>query len=386
MYLKKAKNFLKKHKVLLIVLSTILTFVTTITLLSINWTDLKIIYAAGSSAVAPLMEALNPSISTSKDSFGNIDLNVSSTGSGNGIEVAINGSKHLGNVSRFPKLSEAGSPSFDNNPAITGAYSKEWENRKLKTITIGWDAICIIYKPKNPSFVLDINDKNIASLYQVISGTKQLNLSSLNGDDSIVDNTTIKPYARTGGAIKSGTTEAFLTNSNLSFNNEQIKEAIHILEIGAYKSNVITTKESNIETWVQIKNADYGAMTYLSGGFVLSNIKEINNYGFKVATYNGIEIKEETITNGYNWYRPFNTITSISVDDYVKYWVQWVLDPKNTYVDNIFSKIGIVRLNEKQLSSMCINDNFDFNYSSFWVSDYQLIKETKKIHYGAITN
>ena len=376
-------SFITKHKLLLSISLGMITVGTIIGLLFVNWNNLKIIYAAGSSAVAPLLEQLNLEYEENpKDAA--IDMNVSPTGSGNGIEVAARGTKHLGNVSRSPRVSEAGAPSINDEPAISGTYSNQWEQRKLKTITWGWDAIAIVYKPRISNFELDINASNIVKLYETISGLNSNTLSSLNGSGSNNDNTTIIPYARTGGAIKSGTTEAFIKSSNLNFDENAASNAISILENGSYTNSVITTKESNIETWMQIRNANYGAMTYLSGGFVISNLQEITNYGFKVATYNGISLTNSTITNGYDWYRPFNSIVSIEVEDYVKNWIEWAINPNNVIADKVFNQVGIIRLTNDQLNSMCSNNVFDVSdIKSFWTSDYELISIRNVISYGA---
>ncbi len=374
-----AWNFIKKYKIHIILCLGFCAFISLVTLLCINWTNLKIIYAAGSSAIAPLMERLNL-VYKQENQNSNIDLNVSPTGSGNGIEAIVNNKKQLGNVSRTPFVEEAGAPAFANNSKQSGKFSNQWEKEKIKTITLGWDSIAIIYKLNDDS-ILDINNDNIGNLFQAFSGNKQISFHDL--DKNINSSANLKPYARTGGAVKSGTTEAFIKSTNLNFTKDDAtSNAIQTISSGSYSKEIITTKESNIETWMQIKNAKVGAITYLSGGFVLSNLNEIRDSGFKIATYNGISLSIDTVTNGYDWYRPLNTLASIKVDDYVKNWVEWVITESlkpNSKVYSTYNELGIIPISNEQYNSMTIDSNF-------WVSDYQLIMSRKQVTYGALSS
>ncbi len=374
-----AWNFIKRHKIHLILCLGFCAFISFVILLCINWTNLKIIYAAGSSAIAPLMEQLNV-VYRQTNKNANIDLNVSPTGSGNGIESIVSNKKQLGNVSRSPSIEEAGAPAFDNNPKISGKFSEQWEREQIKTITLGWDSIAIIYK-LNDDNILNIDDNNISNLFQAFAGSKKLTFNEL--DNKINSDVILKPYARTGGATKSGTTEAFIKSTNLKVSDDKAtQDAIKVISNGSYSKEIITTKESNIETWMQIKNAEIGSITYLSGGFVISNLNEIKNNGFKIATYNSNVLSINKVTKGYNWYRPLNTLASTNVDDYVKDWVDWVIIQslnKDSKVYSTYNLLGIIPIDEKQYSSMKINN-------SFWVSDYELIKNRKEISYGALNS
>lgn len=383
-------NWIKSYKKTIITIILIALIGTSVGLLFVNWSNLQIIYSAGSSAVYPLFEELNIAYKQGTDK--NVDMNVLPTGSGNGLESIANSLKDLGNMSRSPTIKETGLPSINGKDAISGIYSKSWIDNELKTITWGWDAICIVYKPLNKDFVMDINQSNIQYLFNCVSGNQSYTLNDFKKQDSIVnDNTVITPYARTGGAVKSGTTEAFLTSTHLNINSDS--NSYHDIEIGNYGGNVKTTNESNVSTWIQVKDGPVGSLTYLSGGFVLKNINDIYANGFKVATYNNIELSEENITNGYNWFRPLNSIMSINAPNYVKDWVFWVinelynwLDKKengynteNNLVIQAFKNVNVVLLTKQQLLSMCNNNEI----SGFWASDYTLFENGKSGPFGA---
>ena len=140
----------------------------------------------------------------SKNYHSNVEVSTNSGGSSYGISSVLNNTKNIGTVSKSPEKTAV------NN----GEFNDDWVNDKIKTITIGKDPIGIIYK-SDSDLVIDKN--NINNLYKAFCGYEQINFSSL--DDSTSNlNKKIVPFARTGGAKESGTSEAFLYDSNLNPN------------------------------------------------------------------------------------------------------------------------------------------------------------------------
>ncbi|MGL4950510.1 MAG: PstS family phosphate ABC transporter substrate-binding protein [Mycoplasma sp.] len=351
---------------------TAISIVAPITLLSINWTKLKIVYAAGSSAVAPLMMDLSEAYTKTYKQFGldeKIELNVAVTGSGAGLESIVNGTKHMGNVSWGPNKSK-----IKDTPTLKAKTA--WANKKIKTLTLGIDGIGVIYKG---NFDLDINSNNIKTLYSAVAGVNSYTYGDLIGS---ANSLSIKPYARAGGAAKSGTTDAFLKDSGFSISGHSSQPYYKMLNTGSYGNNVESTRESNVETWNQISSNGGvdGAITYLSAGFILNNIDRITKSGFRVATYNGTKLSFPEITVNYNWYRPLNTLISIGDNDpVIKKWVTWFtenyyrsddVDKPDGSTSNVIRKTitdaGVVPLSKNQLESMA---SITKNY---WISDFEL--------------
>lgn len=352
-----------------IIATSAIAIVTPIVLLSINWNNLVIIYSAGSSAVAPLL--MDIASTYSKFNLGNnIEVNVLATGSGNGLESIVNNTKNLGNVSWGPDKSK-----IKNTPELHALDA--WTNDRIKTLTLAIDGIGVIYKPDpNMNFDLDINQTNIEKLYEAVAGVNSYSYGNLITNSGV--STTIIPYARTGGASKSGTTDAFLKDSGFKINKNA--QYYKNLSNGQYGSSVEATRESNVETWKQISSngGRTGALTYLSAGFILNNITEIQSKGFKVASYNGTPLSLDQVTVKYNWYRPLNTLFSINnAAGAVEQWVHWLYD--NYFDDRIQSAIknfGGVPLDKKQLESMTINGNI--MVSDFEIEPYDNVDDKYK--------
>lgn len=308
----------------------------------------------GSSAVLPLINAY-------ANQYKSADIITSAGGSGVGISSIIDGTKEIGMVSKDPDIKN-----LDPN---NNDY-KVWKEKEVKTLTIAYDAIAIVYKPSN-NFELDINENNISKIYQAFSGIKKVTLGELNNSDND-NNTVIKPYARNGGASISGTADGFLKNSGFKdwdysnyekWNKEQ-KEIANILEEGNYGSNVTQTAESNSQAWNRVKDGQEGSMIYLSAGFVIKNIKTIESNGFKVATYMGEKLNLENVAKGYQWYRPFNLIYSMKQirnnNDIINALMWMLFDEK---AKKICGEKGFVFLNEEQIKNMGWNglkDDHDF--------------------------
>lgn len=359
----------------------------------VNWNGSTIIYSSGSSAVFPLMTILGEQY----NGPGEIDLVVEAGGSGTGVTKIVTSKTQMGNLSRSPKVSEAGLPAGTTGAPTQKDYQfqKQWIDNKLKTITLGWDGICVVYKPyAGDTTVLDINEKNYETLFKAFAGNTQVSYSELD-EKPTVSTQYLKPYARNGGSKKSGTADAFYNYSG--FDVKKLPEkTIDALKYGSYGEITKQTKENNSEVWAYISEGTdlEGRITYLSTGFVLNNLDLIKSKGFKIATYKKTELASDKINNGYDWVRPLNTVISLNSKDdknsrSVKTFIEWVMSGPDTnknqydkHLDKLFKEVGIKQLSETEYKTMMINNNF-------WVDDYQLIKsDTKnrkddKSYYGA---
>ena len=317
----------------------------------------------GSTAVLPLINALSPYIDF-------IDVVTSAGGSGVGISSIIDGTKEIGIASTTPDILTLGS---DNTKY------QIWDEKRFKTVTIAWDSIVLVYKPSSASANANviINEENLAKIYHAFSGDKQFKLGDLLNNN---DETIIVPYARNGGSSVSGTTEAFFKDSHLNYKDSpywkslgqnQVDNITNAITNGGYGSNVIQTAESNSQAWNVAKNGPEGSFVYLSAGFVINNIEEIQKYGFKVALYSNQEIsplEPGAIASTYNWYRPLNLMYSMT---YVKNipeiprMIAWILF--NEQAKQIINNEGYVPLSETSLKSMGWNGNL--NDMSFLTND-----------------
>lgn len=375
-----------------------------------NWNNPKWIFIAGSSTMQPLLTEM------SKYYHNNIEISTNSGGSSYGISSVLTNTKNIGTVSKSP----------EKIAAPNGIFNSEWINDQIKTITVGKDPIGIIYKSNDD---LIINKNNINTLYQAFCGYDEINFSKLLQNQSNSDKK-IVPFARTGGAQESGTSEAFLYDSNLNPNLNLLVDSTNsitlkdVLSSGQYGENTIETNESSLETWQAIKSysGDGIPMTYLSGGFIKTNFNEITKFGFKIAKYeSGNNIVSNLLINNnfnqnYNWFRPLNLITKVTENNHTKMFIQWIIGNMlfiNSKLINIYNDIGFMYLNYDQLKTMCLGsnnvidqifnnrnkyksydeyllDNPNLDWSSFWYSDYQIYQErskdnqTKKYYCGAI--
>ncbi len=345
---------------------------TTLILTSGILVNIPLINAAGSSAVQSLMVAFS-------NKYHQSDLVTQAGGSGAGIRAIIDDNKEIGMASKDPKIFE--NIAYANDQKI-------WIDREIKTFTVAWDGMGIIYKSRDKNTKIDINESTISKIYQIFAGNHQFKFSDI--DPSIRNDEIITPFARSGGAIVSGTADAFYHDSQLlkpknnlePKNNDAIDKALINGEYGPYTK---TTSESNSQAWSFVKNENkVGSMVYLSAGFIQNNLKEIENSGFKVATYKGKEMNKETITNGYNWYRPLNLMLSIKqnkqnkqnekikiIDINSQNLINWILwDPQ---AKKIIEEQGYVALTREQvLEHMCL----DKNINTLWTADDKEIFES----------
>lgn len=332
--------------------------ITTVVLTSGFIYNISTVSIGGSTAVMPLINEIANQLSY-------IDIVTSAGGSGAGISSIIEGSKEIGMASKKPQL--------EKWKVSDSEKYRIWEEKHVKTLTIAWDGIGIIYKPSmNNQVPLDLNEETISKIYAAFSGHKQLTLGDLLNDD---DPTIVIPYARNGGGDVSGTTEAFLLESHLEYKNTEYwkclgntlqEKIINSIQSGNYGKNVRQTSEANSQAWTNVKNGPEGSMIYLSSGYILNNLKEIEDHGFKVATYKGKEMKAESISTGYNWFRPFNLIYSI---DYIRQkpviikMLEDILfnsDPKiHERINQVIRSSGFQPLTNDQIKAMFNNQPID---------------------------
>ncbi len=318
--------------------------------------NLSTINMAGSSGVSPLATSL-------ANKYSNADVVVQAGGSGLGIDVALTGKKDIGMASKTPIL--------PSDPL----FSKDWKDKEMKTITVAWDGMGIVYKPPtfiNDNFKLDINLNTLPWIYLAFAGFEEVSWNKMT-NTFVGPLGKINPYARDGGSQKSGTADAFYKNSNIawkestsvSLTTQQKKLIDDALENGNYGRNTKKTAEANSQAWDFFKTENTpGSMIYLSSGFILQNSKEIKDQGFKIATYNGTSLEKDAITKSYNWYRPLNFMVSIPrINNEIKKFIEWTLEVnQNMIIENE----GYIFLTLEQKKSMSDLDN------NFWTSDWVL--------------
>lgn len=364
--------------------------------LSVDWTFPSWIYISGSSTMQQFLQSIS-------DEYSSSEVIVDAGGSSVGIDNLINGKKNIASSSKSPSKSTAGVPAYDGHPSIEGKYQKQWENEKIKTVSVAFDAIGIVYKNTGELKDKDVilTPKTVLWLYLAFAGYTEVNALNLipnSWELSVNDSNKLVPFARTGGSIQSGTAESFLLDSKLlknengSYDSSAIlseynayddspilsadvneNESIYsILHSGQYGPNVRTTSESNLQTWQSIKEYSGSGIpiTYLSSGFIKSNYKEIYDAGFSIAMYsindNGEnpysllnisnnEVQSDNVAAGYDWYRPMNLILSGNSPEYIKYFIQWILGNmlfKNSLISNIYIDQGFITLDPDTIKTM----------------------------------
>ena len=97
----------------------------------VPWSHSTIISCVGSSGVKPFVEEYAVTYSKTNK----VDINVDAGGSGFGISQVANNFTNIGCASKNP---------FE---AVKDTYRKGWTTNKIKTVTIGWEGICILYIP-----------------------------------------------------------------------------------------------------------------------------------------------------------------------------------------------------------------------------------------------
>ena len=325
------------------------------------------INAAGSSAVSPLMTSL-------ANQYYDADVVVQAGGSGLGMQVVVNGKKDIGMASKDPKIKFASltEPTTPENEKAQ-KEARDWVNRKIKTITIAWDGMGVVYKPPSDDidFQLNITQATIAKIYLAFAGFDNVQFSDIGSTKS---KTNIVPYARDGGGKQSGTADAFFKDSGFKNWKDEIKDPLKEQQIdialsdGQYGRNTFKTAESNSQAWSFFKSHNKnGSMIYLSAGFINSNKSEIEGSGFKIAPYGAknTTIDSVYITEGYDWYRPLNMMVSLATDrPHIRLFAEWIISD-NLVPKEVIKNAGYIELSPQQKETMS-------QVKNFWVPDIEL--------------
>ncbi|WP_051675903.1 PstS family phosphate ABC transporter substrate-binding protein [Ureaplasma canigenitalium] len=301
----------------------------------------KLIYLSGSSSLQPLMKELGKF-------YPNADIIADAGGSLTGIISAINNQVHIGLASRNVNIDE-------EKKTIEKQHNlyQTWQKNNTKIVTLAYDGIAILYKIKDFHGDLVLNKNNIEKLYRAFQGNEEFYYDQF---DQQLPHLKLKPYIRSGGALASGTTEAFLVTNpliNLKKTNKDIYNTIHD---GTYGMYVRTTEESNIQAFQNMVNDNLdGAITYISTGFLINNYKEIKDKGYQVAKifndetgigelpfHNDDDIKIN-IAKTYHWYRPFILLYSKNQKEVneIENFIDWL--KKSEESANIINKQGFIK-------------------------------------------
>lgn len=342
---------------------------------AVPWSHSTIISCVGSSGVKPFVEEYAKTYSKTN----NVDINVDAGGSGFGISQIANNFTNIGCASKNP---------FE---AVKDTYRQNWISNKIKTVTIGWEGICIVYIPPkgisndiNLNKVLTLNKDNITNLYRTFSGFKDglptekpyLSLF-LNTDEQLSQNDKVKfehqeviPYARSGGSLTSGTAASFFEGSHFGdCSTKGLTEAQKAAFVnGNYGKDfrLYDTDEANSRAWsVFNKNNIPGSMVYLSSSFVQKNYDLIKSSNCGILAYKDCEYNVEDISIKYKFFRPLNLMLSINSNIQTQKFIQDVIN----YSINIgFTNLGAKGISQDQYNSMSIDSNF-------WVDDVTLMNQ-----------
>ena len=342
---------------------------------AVPWSHSTIISCVGSSGVKPFVEEYAKTYSKTN----NVDINVDAGGSGFGISQIANNFTNIGCASKNP---------FE---AVKDTYRQNWISNKIKTVTIGWEGICIVYIPPkgisndiNLNKVLTLNENDITNLYRTFSGFKDglptekpLLSLFLNPEYQISENDKVKfehqeviPYARSGGSLTSGTAASFFEGSHFKNYSEGLTEAQKTAFVnGNYGKDfrLYDTDEANSRAWsVFNKNNIPGSMIYLSSSFVQKNYDLIKSSNCGILAYNNCEYNVEDINIRYNFFRPLNLMLSINSNIQTQKFIQDVI---NYSMHVGFTNLGAKGISQNQYKSMMSID------SNFWVDDVTLMNQ-----------
>ena len=342
---------------------------------AVPWSHSTIISCVGSSGVKPFVEEYAKTYSKTN----NVDINVDAGGSGFGISQIANNFTNIGCASKNP---------FE---AVKDTYRQNWISNKIKTVTIGWEGICIVYIPPkgisndiNLNKVLTLNENDITNLYRTFSGFKDglptekpLLSLFLNPECEISENDRFKfehqeviPYARSGGSLTSGTAASFFEGSHFKNYSEGLTEAQKTAFVnGNYGKDfrLYDTDEANSRAWsVFNKNNIPGSMVYLSSSFVQKNYDLIKSSNCGILAYNNCEYNVEDINIHYNFFRPLNLMLSINSNIQTQKFIQDVI---NYSMHVGFTNLGAKGISQNQYKSMMSID------SNFWVDDVTLMNQ-----------
>ncbi|MCF0218113.1 MAG: PstS family phosphate ABC transporter substrate-binding protein [Malacoplasma sp.] len=330
-----------------------------ITYFAVPWNSTTLLSLVGSSSLQPLMNELS-------NVYKAADFIVQGGGSGFGIKSIATNTTNIGLSSKDPYLTIKNA-TVDNN----GFTKDDWNNLNIKTFTIAFDNIAVIYKADDKKDILNIDQSNIYDIYSIFAGTYQCSLSNLIANYNGVDkNSVFLPYSRTGGSNTSGTASTFLEQfQDFNWDSEisqhpDYQKTLDILNSGDYQGNVRSTNESNVETWNKVseENKD-GAITYLSLSFVIENYDLITKSGYIVATVNGIDPYQyylehnkqldTSFLKNYKWFSVYNLMVCLNnMSDAIKDFIGWIYF--NQTALNLIDKLALVPVgnNLEYLKSM----------------------------------
>lgn len=345
-----------------------------ITYFAVPWKKYPTISAAGSSSLQPLITEFSDIWES------DTDLIVQGGGSGFGMKSIANDSKDIGMASKntFSSVQKA---TIERN-----SYDwSTWSTKAIKTFTIGWDSIAVVYKTSDKNAKLQITSDNFVKIYDLFSGNRKYRINELIPGST--DTSYFVPYSRTGGANASGTATSFMYESLFNwsgtysgYTSEELSNIENAIKTGNYlgNGNVQVTNESNVETWNKMKQENYdGSITYLSMSFALQNLNILKQNGYSIATVYGVDpeiyadedkVLDLDFMRNYKWFSPFNLMVSLNtMTNDVKQFIEWVYT--NEAAINAFnnqklvsvSKLTIEANNDYLFKSMLAN-NTTFNY------------------------
>ncbi len=344
--------------------------------LSVNWSHTTFISAMGSSGARGIVNRFGQLY---HDQYEDIEINAESGGTATGLTNVSLELCDIGNSTNNPK------PFVDNLKLTWGA---------MKTYTLGWEAIALVYKmPEGLSdnaksaFDISINSENIDDLLAVFSGYNGDNWTEgddsyyhfltpaakaqidLNPDDIQACQAPILPYARSGGNRSASASIAFSNSKNIHLETHLSVDQQKAFEGGQYGKDrkVYETDESNAQAWSMFEYNDLpGQMVYMTSSFFNeNNMNIIKQKGYKLALYNGVSLLDSKGNfsldkvcikdGGYNWFRPINCSLSVKNENarYFMSWVFYVLVQqfRSQYIEEV-RKLGIKELDDFQIGSM----------------------------------
>lgn len=379
--------------------------------LSVNWDHTQYISAVGSSGVKPFIEKFGKQY---HKEFKQFDVTVESGGTTFAVEELAKGYTNLGNASNNPY------PNIHNQ-----GYADEWVNKK--TLTLGWEGLCIMYSlpdglsdSARNAFDIVISEYNIEDLYSVFSCihnvpswedgddcmwrymTADAKAACNTTDQEICKSTQILPFLRSGGNTGANSSIAFTSYSNL-IDFEKLPEVQQKAFTGGNYGNDnphMETDESNSRAWQSFVNTNKpGSMVYLTTSFLVNedNIKQIKEHGYKLAKYLAADgltpvgfdldnvkesLKQICVVGQYNWFRPINVMLDINVKkakDFL-WWIYFGNDESGAeysqdYIDAIFS-LGAKPIDyNTNFTTMCVDGNVSYeNLFSIQATDIELAK------------
>jgi hypothetical protein len=120
------------------------------------------------------------------------------------------------------------------------------------------------------------------------------------------------------------------------------------------------------------KSNNPGQIVYLSSGFISQNQPLLDKNGYGIMAYKGnkYDIRQvDSALDGYNWFRPLNTLLSVSDQTTVEItFIHYLLTHSEA-----LGAIGCKELSDNELKEM-FPDKQDGDAFGIWYSDYALSK------------